>query len=237
MFTGKKNIPIFFLGLLFSFLLAMDARGGNRSLIEKRLQELDTLNKEAVEQATEIPEQGVIQTTIEIPSGSNIKKLKVKKLKITTLSARTPYTIKVGADDQKDKALALADQLRNLGYPAFVSTPFDQDGSPQWLVFIGSYPTEEAAQRANNELPEQMFSTSVVTFMPYTIRIGGDVTESEATKLEEKLSASGYMPYRVRSADENMFHVLLGAFKTRRDGLDALGKLKGIEAATMVVTR
>lgn len=236
MFNHRRYI-LSVLMVLFLFLLSATCWAGNLSLIEKRLKELDALNKQAIKQATVIPENGVINATLKIPSGNNIEGLTVQKISIKTYEPDSPFTIQVSASPQHERILDVAKQLRKAGVPAFVSTPFQHQGKTWWRIYIGSYQTKGAAQKANENLEQRSFPKGFVLNLPYAFQIGTELTENTALLLEHELQTLGYLPYSIPGEKERYVKVLLGAFKTELEAEAAKGSLRNINRPIFIIRR
>jgi cell division septation protein DedD len=240
---GRKNMCdnkkylFHFMIVLVSLLISANCWAGNLSLIEKRLKELDALNKQAVKQATEIPKNGVIQATLKIPSGNNIEKLTVQKLSISPFGSNSPFTIQVSSSPQRDRILAVARQLRQAGVPAFISTPFQHEGKSWWRIFIGSYATKMEAEKANENFHKKMFPKGFIINLTYAIQIGNEVTEHDAALMDKELQALAYLPYISPGSQKGYVRVLLGAFQTELEAEAAAANLKNINIALSIVQR
>jgi cell division septation protein DedD len=225
------------LGFLLSLILASSSLAGNLSLIEKRLEELDALNKQAVQQATPLPRHGIITATLKVPPGNSIENLSVQKLSVALFAPHSPFTIQVSSSPQKHRILEVVRHLRKAGIPAFISTPFQHQEKTWWRIFIGSYQTKSDAEQANKELQDQMFPKGFVIKLPYTIQIGVEMTEQETAIMDNELQALGYIPYISPGQKNGMFKVLIGAFKTELEGKDALKEMMNIITKAKVISR
>ena len=233
----NQRIKTIVLSTLLSCIFATTSLAGNLSLIEKRLKELDALNKRIVSETINIPEKGVIQTTIKVPAGNAIKNSIVKNLSIAELSAHSPYTIQVSSSTQHDRILDVAKKLRIAGIPSFVSTVFQHKGKSWWRILIGSYAGKSIADKANNNLQENLLPKGFVTSMPYAIQVGTKMTDAEAATLEKELHKKKYLPYYKQGSTAGATKLLLGAFKTKKDAADAIQNLRPLTASTSVVKR
>ena len=225
------------LTVLFLLFFTVTCWAGNLSLIEKRLKELDALNKQAIKQAIIIPENGVIDAILKIPSGNNIKGLAVQKLTISTYEPDSPFSIQVSASPQHERILDVAKQLRKAGLPAFISTPFLHKGKTWWRIYIGSYQTKAAARKANEKLEQKSFPKGFVLNLPYAIQVGAELKEKNVSLLEQELQSLGYLSYRIQGKKKWYTKILLGAFRTELEAKIAAASLQGISKKTSIIQR
>ena len=210
---------------------------GNLSIIEKRLKELDKLNKQAIKQVVKIPENGTIKATLNIPAGNNIEQITVKKLLINNAKESLPFTIQISASTKHNRILDVARKLRKANIPAFVSTSFQHKGTSWWRIFVGAFPTKILAKKFSKKLEEQSLPKGFISHRAYALQVGKEVTEEDALLLEQELEAQDYLPYRTLGATDGLVRVLLGAFKTEQEAEAAMGILSKETAPVSIVLR
>ena len=134
--------------LLSIFLGALETTAGNLSLIEKRLIELDQLNKQAIQKAGEIPQNGSIEikATVEPskPMGKDAQWLQEKSFTfgqktIMSIDQKFPYTVQISSSRSQDQCYRVANMLRRAGFPAFTASLQFKDQTTWHRIFIGPY--------------------------------------------------------------------------------------------------
>ncbi len=236
-----KQFSVFFIILSSLFSLISNASAGNLSLIEKRLIELDKLNKQAVEQAGELPQNGSVEIEAKVlpsvqstPGASNIRFDYTKKT-VLALDEKVPFTLQISASRSQQQCYRVAAMLRRTGYPAFTGSFKSKDQGLWHRIFVGSFATKEEAEKTQQSLEKDEINDSIVRNMPYAIQIGQSGTLESVKELREGLLVLQYMPYtsyvRDVATDAPMTRLLIGAFETRDDTTALLNTLreKGLE--------
>lgn len=224
------------------FFLISNSSAGNLSLIEKRLIELDKLNKQAVEQVGELPQNGSVEIEAKVlpgvqvtPGSSNIKFDYTKKT-VLALAEKVPFTLQISASRSQQQCYRVAAMLRRTGYPAFTGSFKSKDQGLWHRIFVGSFATKEEAEKTQQSLEKDEIKDSLVKNMPYAIQIGQSGTLESVKELRDKLLEMQYMPYtsyvRDVAANTPLTRLLIGAFETREDTTAFLNTLreKGLEA-------
>jgi tetratricopeptide (TPR) repeat protein len=132
------------------------------------------------------------------------------------LAGPYPYTIQVSAYRDPAKSVRAAATLANKGEPAF-ACPVQIPGKGVWhRVFIGSYRSKAAAQRAAVELKKRKFQYAQVTHKPYTVQVGLFDSETAAEPIITRLQAKGYITYSLPDQHRpGHTRLLVGAYATR----------------------
>jgi hypothetical protein len=250
--TIVKQPLIFLIFLSTMFCGVPDLTAGNLSLIEKRLIELDKLNKQAVEQIGELPQNGSVEIEAKItpregapgePSlSSDIpERIDYTKKTILSLDEKVPYTVQISASQSKQQCYRVAAMLRRTGYPAFTASLRLKDQQIWYRIFVGSYATEQEAEKTRQSLESDEITDSFIRNMPYAIQVGKEGTLESFKELREKLSSMQYMPYtgyvRDTQSDATQIRLLLGAFETKEDTTSLIDTLRSEKLEVKVVNR
>ena len=245
----KSIIPFF---LLIAFLVSgsTNALSGNLSLIEKRLKEMDQLNKQAVKKAGNIPKNGSIEIqaivlpgmveTRDLP-GVTEKNFQFGKKTVLTLKQKLPYTVQIISSQGKKQCYRVASMLRRAGYPAFTSEVTLKEKDIWYRIFVGSFATKEEAEVIKNNLETDEISDGLVRQLPYAIQIGKADSNMESIRSEkEKVFALEYLPYTsyvVNEEETRQIRLLVGAFKTKENAGPLLASLRQHGLQARVVNR
>ena len=231
--------------IVIPLLLGMDsAYAGNLSLIEKRLLELDRLNKNVVEKTGPLPENGSVSLEAKVGPGAgdakgdgiNGRKIEFSKKSVVSIDEKTPFTVQISASRSQQQCFRVAAMLRRAGYPAFTGAIILKDQGLWHRIFVGSFPSSEEAEKVRDSLQKDEIDDTLVRKMPYAIQVGQEGNLDSHKSLREKLLALQYMPYTsyVRDTENNAQKVrlLLGAFESKEECSTLLNALrgKGIEA-------
>ncbi|MFH0785044.1 MAG: SPOR domain-containing protein [Pseudomonadota bacterium] len=238
-----KQSSVFFIILFSLFFLISNASAGNLSLIEKRLIELDKLNKQAVEHVGELPQNGSVEIEAKVlpgvqitPVTSNNDRFDYTKKTVLALDEKVPFTLQISASRSQQQCYRVAAMLRRTGYPAFTGSFKLKDQGLWHRIFVGSFATKEEAEKTQQSLEKDEIKDSLVKNMPYAIQIGKSGTLESVKELREKLLAMQYMPYTSYARDVTtntpLTRLLIGAFETHEDTMTLLNTLreKGLEA-------
>ena len=244
------KLPVFLIFVLSFFAGSSTALGGNLALIEKRLIELDKLNKQAVQQAGEIPQNGSVEIEAKVKPGvtsvtaaPNIaeKRIEFTKKAILAIDEKQPYTVQISASRSQQQCYRVAAMLRRTGYPAFTASIVLKNQGIWHRIFIGSFATREEAEAIKQNLEKDEIPDSMIRSMPYAIQIGKAGTLESFKDLRNQLSTLQYMPYTtyVRETTTNTPHtrLLVGAFETKEDAANLLTALRKEGLTASVVNR
>ena len=245
-----KHLFLFLIIFTFLFCEASGVTAGNLSLIEKRLIELDKINKQAVEQVGELPQNGSVsleakvspgQTSLQDASGTQGKRYDFTKKTILSIDEKVPFTVQISASRSQQQCYRVAAMLRRTGYPAFTGSLKIKDQGLWHRIFVGSFATLAEAEKTQQSLEKDEITDSLVRNMPYAIQVGGDGTLESLKELREKLLAMQYIPYTsyVRDIQTNAARtrLLLGAFETKEDTIALLATLRAEGLDARVVNR
>ena len=226
------------------------ASAGNLSLIEKRLIELDKLNKQAVEQVGELPQNGSIEIEAKVLPGDADsqkapgvpqKRFDFTKKTVVALEEKVPFTVQISASRSQQQCYRVAAMLRRTGYPAFTGSLKLKDQGVWHRIFVGSFATMQEAEKTRQSLEKDEITDSLIRNMPYAIQVGRDGTLESFKDLREKLLVLLYMPYTsyVRDVATNatQTRLLLGAFENKEDTANLINTLRSEGLEARVVNR
>lgn len=235
------------------FCCVHSVTAGNLSLIEKRLIELDRLNKQVVEQVGELPQNGSVEIEAKVSPGEvtpgdtgasqevTRKRIDYTKKTILALDEKAPYTVQISASQSKKQCFRVAAMLRRTGYPAFTASLRLKDQQIWHRIFVGSYATAQEAENTRQSLEADEITDSFVKNMPYAIQVGKEGTIESFKELREKLSSMHYMPYtgyiRDTQSDTTQIRLLLGAFESKEDTTALVDTLRSENLEVRVVNR
>lgn len=243
--TIVKHHLLFLLVLISLFFGAVGASAGNLSLIEKRLIEIDKLNKQAIEQVGELPKDGSVEIEAKVTPGEASsrtapedpsKQFDFTKKTVLSLDEKIPFTVQISSSRSQQQCYRVAAMLRRAGYPAFTSSLKLKDQGLWHRIFVGSFSTMEEAEKTRQSLEKDEIADSLIRNMPYSIQIGRDGSLESFKELREKLLVMQHMPYtsyvRDMATNATKIRLLLGAFETKEDTTTLLNTLRteGLEA-------
>ncbi len=245
-----KSIIPFFLLIAFLVSCSTNAFSGNLSLIEKRLKEMDQLNKQAVKKAGNIPQNGSIEIqatvlpgmakTRDLP-GVTEKHFQFGKKTVLTLEQKLPYTVQISSSQGKKQSYRVASMLRRAGYPAFTSEVTLKENDIWYRIFVGSFATREETEVIKNNLETDEISDGLIRQLSYAIQIGKADSNMESIRSEkEKVFALEYLPYTSYVVNEDktrQIRLLIGAFKTRENAAPLLASLRQHGLQARIVNR
>ncbi|MFC1859650.1 tetratricopeptide repeat protein [Thermodesulfobacteriota bacterium] len=180
------------------------------ALSGKNVENVDTEFKPALKE--DVIEEAELLVEDEVRSDINpVPPAPVKK-------SPSPYTIQVGAFQDKDKAIQLSTKLIEEGRPCFTSHTKIPDRGDFYRVFIGEYETREEAHEVFIKLREDEFSIAFIAKKPYAIQVKLSDTSLDIQKLEADFRSLGYLSYRFQGYRHNPeVSILIGAFTTASD--------------------
>ncbi len=237
---------LFFLLMLTTFFYTdSTVFAGNLSLIEKRLIELDKLNKQAIQQAGELPANGSVEIEAKVLPGETIsadkpgiatKQFEFTKKSALAIDEKLPFTIQISASRSQQQSYRVAAMLRRTGYPAFTGAITLKDQGLWYRIFVGSFASIDEADKIRQSLEKDEITDSLIRKMPYAIQVGKSGTLESFKDLREKLIILQHMPYtsyvRELNTNSTKTRLLLGAFESKEDSTAMLNNLRdqGIEA-------
>ncbi len=126
-----KRWPLFFLSIAAALLLAGTAWGGNRKIIEKRVEQLDQINRQVVQQVPDLLRDGRVHVRAKVKPDAKVEILEAEVIR--TPEATAPKAAADGGlrslrSALRDRARGIAqirpyrDDNRNGEYPRFRDT-------------------------------------------------------------------------------------------------------------------
>jgi cell division septation protein DedD len=234
---------------MFFFQLSPAAFGGNLSLIEKRLIELDTLHKQAVKEAGELPENGSVEIETRVKPGVNPnagsgigeKRFEFSKKNILAIDEKLPFTVQISSSRSQQQCYRVAAMLRRTGYPSFTASITLKDQEVWHRIFVGSFATREEAEFTRQSLEKDEISDGMIRNMPYAVQIGSAGTLESFKTQRDRLAELQHMPYtgyvRETGSNQQLTRLLIGAFETKEDTANLLTTLRREGLTAMVVER
>jgi cell division septation protein DedD len=228
--------------------LGQPSQGGNLSLIEKRLEELDRLNREAVQKAGKIPQNGSVDITARVLPGRAVTapgvtetRFDFGKKTITAIDEKQPLTIQISASRSKEQSFKVANMLRRTGYPAFTAS-LQRQGEEEWhRIFVGSFARREEAEQVKQALEQDQISDTLIRNMPYAIQVGTAGSHDDLREIKDQVAAIKYLPYMgsVRDTADNQSRsrLLVGAFESREEAAALLDELRRTGFEARIVNR
>lgn len=227
-----------------------NAFGGNLSLIEKRLLELDSLNKQAVQKSGELPQNGSVEIKAKVlptgskkPSSSGVieRSFDFGKKTILAIDNELPYTVQISSSRSKKQCYKVANMLRRAGFPAFTASLDLKDQGVWHRIFIGSYSTHEEAELIKDKLEKDEISDGYIRSLPYAIQIGRAGNYDQLKSLRNEIFGMEYLPYtstvRDTKSEKPQLRLLIGAYKEKTDTSRLLAELRKSGMEARVVTR
>lgn len=240
------------LTLIFTIAVSYcsQAFAGNLSLIEKRLLELDKLNKEAVKELGDTPQNGTISFKAKVYpegtkensiSGISERRFSFGSKKIVSVDELHPYTVQISSSQSQDQCFKVASMLRRAGYPAFTASLELKDKGVWHRIFVGSFATREQAEDIKTKLAEDEITDGFIRSLPYAVQVGTSGSNDDIKELRESVARQAYLPYStpVRNQDtgEIEARLLVGAFKTKEDSANLIREFRDRGLTARVVKR
>lgn len=248
--ASVKNIIQLSTVLLFLTFLVSEVFSGNLSLIEKRLLELDKLNKQAVQQAGPLPKDGSVAIEAKVgptgslkpsPSGIIERSFEFGKKTILSIDDKHPFTVQISSSRSQKQCYRVATMLRRAGYPAFTSSIELKDTGVWHRIFVGSYTSREEAEATKTKLETDEISDGFIRSLPYAIQVGYAVNYEGLKELRDNIFSLEYLPYTssIRDTETNQpqTRLLVGAYKEKKDTSNLLAKLRKSGFKARVVIR
>lgn len=110
---------------------------------KEEIKQEEKINNKTQEENKEKPKE-------EVKKEKEIKKQETKKTETKT-EQKSLYKLQAGFFADKDNAYKIANQIKSMGYSAYV-TDVKSDGKSGYKVFVGSYKSKENAEKSKEEL-------------------------------------------------------------------------------------
>jgi len=120
-------------------------------VVEEKPQTVEKPEEQPVEQE-KAPEQAIDTIQQELASHQKVKE--ETKTKPAPIPRSSGYYIQIGAFKNRDSAYAMAEELKDQGYPAQVFDPSPSDTNPLYKVRVGGYETRAQAEAELGKLAQ-----------------------------------------------------------------------------------
>jgi cell division septation protein DedD len=146
---------------------------------------------------------------------------------IPVASERYPYAYQVKSYQPREEAFQLAMELTAQGYTAFIGRGTMGSTGIWYRVYIGCYQSPEKAEKSRSDIARAGFPEAFLTPIAYAIEVQPDASDPAGETLENRLLASGFLPYRLPSENAaETPRILVGGFRQSEDAQQVLAALK-----------
>ncbi|MCB2169024.1 MAG: tetratricopeptide repeat protein [Deltaproteobacteria bacterium] len=143
------------------------------------------------------------------------------------VSGTYPYAYQVKSYKQKEEAFQLGMELTTQGQRAFIGRGSMGSTGVWYRVYIGCYQTPEEAEKYRADIARIGFPEAFLTPIALAIAVTPDETDPAGETLENRLMASGFLPYRLPGErDSNPSIVMVGGFRHPDDAAQVLAALE-----------
>jgi cell division septation protein DedD len=165
--------------------------------------------------------------TAEAPQGNTAVQDADEPQAIAVASERYPYAYQVKSYQQREEAFQLAVELTAQGYTAFIGRGTMGTTGVWYRVYIGCYTTPEAAEKRRSDIARAGFPEAFLTPIAFAIEVQPDASDPAGETLENRLLASGFLPYRLPSENAaGATRILVGGFRQSEDAQQVLAALE-----------
>ena len=146
---------------------------------------------------------------------------------IAVAAPRFLYAYQVKSYQQKEDAFQLGVELTTQGHRAYIGRGVMGSTGVWYRVYIGCYQTPEEAEKNRYDIRREGFPEAFLTPIAFAIAIRPDDGDPAGATLENRLMASGFLPYRLPAdAPDRSPAVLVGGFRDAEDATQVLAELK-----------
>ena len=146
---------------------------------------------------------------------------------IAVAAPRFLYAYQVKSYQQKEDAFQLGVELTTQGHRAYIGRGVMGSTGVWYRVYIGCYQTPEEAEKNRAEIRREGFPEAFLTPIAFAIAVRGDDGDPAGKTLENRLMASGFLPYRLPGdGPDQSPSVLVGGFRDAEDATQVLAELK-----------
>jgi tetratricopeptide (TPR) repeat protein/cell division septation protein DedD len=143
------------------------------------------------------------------------------------VSGKYPYAYQVKSYKQKEEAFQLGVELTSQGHRAFIGRATMGSTGVWYRVYIGCYQTPEEAERSRADIARVGFPEAFLTPIAFAIAVSPNESDPAGDMLENRLMASGFLPYRLPEENETgASSILVGGFRHPEDATQVLAALK-----------
>ena len=146
---------------------------------------------------------------------------------IPVASERYPYAYQVKSYQQREEAFQLAVELTAQGHTAFIGRGTMGTTGIWYRVYIGCYQSPEEAEKSRSDITRVGFPEAFLTPIAFAIEVLPDASDPAGETLENRLLASGFLPYRLPSANgAEAPRIIVGGFRQSGDAQQVLAALE-----------
>lgn len=143
------------------------------------------------------------------------------------VSSAYPYAYQVKSYKQKEEAFQLGVELTTQGQLAFIGRGSMGSTGVWYRVYIGCYQTPEEAEKYRADIARIGFPEAFLTPIALAIAVTPDEMDPAGETLENRLMASGFLPYRLPGDRESSASVVMvGGFRHPDDAAQVLAALE-----------
>ncbi|GEM_PF-2951029 len=143
------------------------------------------------------------------------------------VDGRYPYAYQVKSYQQKEDAFQLGVELASQGHTTFIGRGTMGSTGVWYRVYIGCYASPEEAEQNREDIARNGFPEAFLTPIGYAITVKPDASDPAGELLENRLIASGFLPYRLPQASETTpATILVGGFRHADDAAQVLAALE-----------
>jgi cell division septation protein DedD len=143
------------------------------------------------------------------------------------VSGAYPYAYQVKSYKQKEEAFQLGVELTTQGQRAFIGRGSMGSTGVWYRVYIGCYQTPEEAEKYRADIARIGFPEAFLTPIALAIAVTPDEMDPAGETLENRLMASGFLPYRLPGDRESGSPVIMvGGFRHPDDAAQVLAALE-----------
>jgi len=140
---------------------------------------------------------------------------------------RFPYTYQVKSYQQREDAFQLGVELTSQGHKAFIGRGVMGSTGVWYRVYLGCYQTPEEAEKSRTDIAREGFPEAFLTPIAFAIAVQADPDDPGGNTLENRLMASGFLPYRLPADNpDRPTAVLVGGFRDAADAAQVLAALE-----------
>jgi len=171
-----------------------------------------------------IKEDFKVQEFLDKKKSVSKKVEEVKKSPPIRKKSTSPIVIQVSTIPDFKAATDLVDELRKLGFGAYASPVYDNQGLKNYRVLVGRFSNMSLAKDLIRSL--ESFDTvekAISVNSPYVLQVGEYIDKENADSQAQKLRAKGFPPFLFRSRDDkssgSITRVFVGTFEDRKSAM------------------
>jgi len=146
---------------------------------------------------------------------------------IAVAADRYPYTYQVKSYQRREEAFQLGVELTAQGYKAYIGRGVMGSTGVWYRVYVGCYQSPEQAEKSRADIARGGFPEAFLTPIGFAIAVQPDASDPAGETLENRLIASGFLPYRLPGSSSDASPVVLvGGFRDAGDAAQVLAALE-----------